>query len=240
MAEMNDYLEMQKAQYESRAGVAKIQPNGWILDEAVVGSYQQQEQFPYIVNIMEGIQEGSKDKTILEYGCGPGRNLLRLSKLFKVAIGVDISQANLENARKICDIKNIKNIILHKCDGKSVPLSNNSVDHAFSVICMQHICSYNIRRKILEELYRVLKPFGWLVCQFGFNDPDTIPAHYVGYYANKYDATDTNGACDCCVTDQVQLIRDLKSIGFNKTYVWHTHWVNDSNHTNWIWIRGQK
>jgi len=128
--------------------------------------------------------------------------------------------------------------------GDNVPFGSNMFDVVFEVICMQHICSYTIRSRIMDDLVRVTKPGGIMVMQLGFNKPP-LPVfnngnYYVGYYDERFDVQDTNGWCDCCVTDESQIINDFEKRGLKDIKTWHTTGVNDPNHDSWIWCCGTK
>ncbi len=241
---IGEYLSMQRLQYQRRAESAMVSKDG-IQFEAVVGSYDEQEKFPYDENILKHFNGDTKISTILEYGCGPGRNLLRLARKFKRVIGVDISEKNLHNARQFLTLNGIKDFDLILTPGDSIS-TLEKFDVVFEVICLQHICSYSIRKRILHDMYDVCKRGGLVVCQFGFNDK-TLPRSnyntrfYAGYCEDQFAGIeDTNGASDCCVTDSKQLIEDFQDIGLKDIETWHTGTVNDVNHDSWIWISGRK
>lgn len=60
------------------------------------------------------------------------------------------------------------------------------------------------------------------------------------YYDNKFDAKGTNGAHDVSITNEKDLIDDLKKIGF-KNYSSDIGLVGPGdNHKNWIWFRVKK
>lgn len=240
---IKEYLSMQRLRYDERAAPAIVVKDGVLPGtEGVVGSYDKQEAFPYDNNILRHFYDDERESAIFEYGCGPGRNLLRLAKLgFGIVAGTDISPYNIANAEKLLDLNGFKNRFLQHNDGCHIPCSDDLMDVVFEVICLQHICSYSIRSIILSEMARVTRPGGIMVCQFGFNSPNRIPSYYVDYKTDKHlGVTDTNGACDCCVTDERQLSDDFERIGMDVIEIWHTPWVEDPNHDDWVWIAGRK
>lgn len=241
----NAFLDFQREKYEQRAALAVVDKNR-IVNEAVVGSYAMQEAFPYDENILKYF-DGPYDE-VLEYGCGPGRNLLRLSSKFKLVAGTDISQKNIDNARKLLELNNVSNFDLFVTPGDTIPVRSGYYPYnlIFEVICFQHICSYSIRRNILRHMTRCCLSGGMIVLQMGFNDK-TLPRsnHNTRYYTYYYEEPldnipDTNGASDCCVTDPEQPVKDLKDLGMTDIKVWYTEGVNDINHDKWIWVSGRK
>lgn len=242
--EIETYLSMQRRQYEYRAGMAKVHKDH-IENEAVVGSYADQERFPYDENILKYFTGDTSKLSILEYGCGPGRNLVRLSKRFGHVAGVDISAKNIENARKLLELNKVKSFDLIVTTGDNIP-TQDQYDLVFEVICLQHICSYSIRKRILADMVRCCKYGGIVVLQFGYNTK-TLPKsnHNTRFYADYYDdqligIEDTNGAADCCVTDIEQPVKDLLELGLSDIKTWETATVNDVNHDSWLWLKGTK
>ena len=155
------YLGMQKAFYEREAGK-------WSLDnrDPVVGSYDQHNAFSeYDTKLFKEFD--TTDKVALEYGCGPGRNLVKFHNRFKRIDGVDISQVNLDKAKTNLDRHGIISN-LYLCDGKSIPVENETYDVVFSVICLQHIACYDIRFSIFKEAHRVLKTCGYFCFQMNY------------------------------------------------------------------------
>lgn len=227
------YLAMQKSQYNSEA-------SRWSLDfrDPVVGSYNQHNSFTdYDTYLFKDFD--TPGKVALEYGCGPGRNLIRYASRFQRVDGVDISPINIEKAKiNILDAKLDETIInLYTNDGSDIPVDDESYDVVFSVICLQHICVHEIRYKIMEEIYRVLKPGGYFCAQMGFGGR---PGNTSKYYDNIYEATATNGQHDVTIEDEELLKDDLTKIGFD-------HYKSDirdvgpgDNHAKWIWFQSQK
>ena len=89
----NKYTDMQKSHYEEEA-------SKWSLDNRnpVVGGFDQHNVWPdydeYLFKDVPNIQ----DKVCLDFGCGPGRNLIKFQNNFKAIHGVDIAEKNLEKA----------------------------------------------------------------------------------------------------------------------------------------------
>jgi SAM-dependent methyltransferase len=176
----------------------------------------------------------------LEYGCGPGRNLVKFADRFARVDGIDISHVNIEKACINVKANNIAEPNLYVTSGDNLSAIEDDVyDVVFAVICFQHICVHKIRFDILTDIYRVLKPGGKLCFQMGYGGKGEIPT--AGYYDNNYDAGSTNGHSDVSITDEQDLKGDLvDKIGF-------TNYRSDicdtgpgDNHKNWIWVQVQK
>lgn len=96
--------------------------------------------------------------SILDVGCGSGRMTKYMAFEFKRVYAVDISKEMITAGRKRLDT--LLNIDWHETDGQSLPLSDNTVDIAFSYLVFQHIKDKETVEKLLSEIYRVLKPHG--------------------------------------------------------------------------------
>jgi SAM-dependent methyltransferase len=242
---IKEYLGMQHQKYEERAATAVMTKNGVSPHtDGVVGSYIEQEKFPYDNNILKHFTKDLAESSVLEYGCGPGRNLIRLASKFRYLAGVDISEGNISNVKKLFQLNNLTHADFFVTSGDNIPIADKNFDLIFEVICLQHICSYTIRKRILTDMARVCSPGGIIVCQFGFNygmRNDHNTQYYVDYYTDKFTGMpDTNGASDCCVLEDSQLFKDFEDIGLKTIEIWHTPTVMDTNHDNWVWICGRK
>jgi len=229
---MNKYTKMQKQFYErAAAGMA-------------VGNHKEHNQNADYWDILLGdIKEVEKweGKKALDFGCGSGRNignLLNLAKWERVD-GCDISEANIINTKKYLIGLGYKEDKFNAVttDGTSLcPLEDKEYDFVMSTIVLQHICVYDIRFLILEDMYRVLNDGGLLSIQMGFG---TKKENTVGYYENFYDAQSTNSECDTRVEDPDELFKDLDKIGFKDI----KHEVRTSfsdSHGQWIYTKASK
>src|SRR6266436_8801474 len=87
------YSRMQKTFYE---GLATLSP------ESVVGFFDAHEEFPYEDFLLRNApRDGITTKLALDFGCGMGRMIKRMSPYFERVDGVDIAKPNIEAAKKI-------------------------------------------------------------------------------------------------------------------------------------------
>lgn len=231
---MNRYTRMQVIHYESEA-------SHWSPDnlDPVVGSFNAHNAWrDYEDFLFRDIEGDLKTKKVLDFGCGPGRNIVKFNNLFQQIDGVDIARINLENAHVWAKHNNItRPFALFLCNGIDLTgITDQSYDIVMSTICMQHICVYEIRLNYLKEFYRVLKPGGRVTIQMGFGEKHTAR----DYYDNNYEANSTNGNCDTKVTDPSQLEKDLTSIGFTD-FKYYIRPVGPGDyHQNWIFFSALK
>jgi ubiquinone/menaquinone biosynthesis C-methylase UbiE len=225
------YLEMQRRQYNDEA-------NRWNLGnkDPVVGAWGQHEAWPdYDEYLFKDIPDLNQ-KIALDYGCGPGRNLVRFSTKFKEIDGVDISSECIKKAKIYVESCGVKNVHCLTGSGDEIPITENDIyDVVFSVICLQHIAVHSIRFKLMKEFHRVLKPGGYFCAQMGFGGrPDSV-----GYYANEFDAPGTNGVRDVSIENEDYLKNDLSVVGFKDYKSWFRPVCSDL-HAQWIWFQARK
>jgi len=105
-----------------------------------------------------GIDENS---SILDLACGTGTTSFYLSKKYDCKItGIDISKSLIEIARKNLRESGIENKINFEVgDALKLPYPNNKFDF---VISQAFFILIDNKQKALEEIYRVLKPDGYL------------------------------------------------------------------------------
>ena len=99
-------------------------------------------------------------KSLADFGCGDGAILFGLQRkgLLNRAnsvIAIDLSETRLERVKK--NIANVETICSDVCDVKQ--LKDNQLD---LVICSQVIEHVDDDKKLLDEIYRVLKSGGYL------------------------------------------------------------------------------
>jgi len=230
----DDYLGMQNSYYDEYA--AK-----WSLDfrDPVVGSYDAHNSWSDYDNFLFKNFD-TTGLIALEYGCGPGRNLVKFSDRFARVDGIDISDVNIEKARLNVKANNIAEPNLYVTSGDNLSaIANESYDVVFAVICFQHICVHEIRFNILKDIFRVLKSGGKFSFQMGYGGKGGIST--AGYHDNNYDAGSTNGHSDVSIIDEQDLREDLvDKIGF----VNYKSDIRDTgpgdNHKNWIWVQVEK
>lgn len=226
MVTEQDYTAMQKRIYEAET------------PRMAVENHKQHNSNPdYWDILLKPLSLGDwSDKTVLEFGCGCGRNIENVLNNFAVkeAHGCDISSNNINYCNEYVKSTTGKtNFKFFTTDGQSLqPGESEAYDFIFSTIVLQHIPVYNIRKKILQDFYRCAKPSAIISFQMG---GPGLP-HYASYYDNVVHATTTNGGHDVAVTDPQNIVDDLTEIGFTDiSYVVRPSW-EDSGHNEWIFV----
>ena len=233
------YLDMERAFYADLVARSNFDTDAFTRSdtgELVVGSYVQHETMEYERWLLDGVAV-RRGAVALEYGCGPGRMILRLAPRFARIDGIDISKEVLDVAARRCaSLSAAPRLFL--TDGQTVPPSTEGAyDIAYSVICLQHICVYSVRRHILEGLFRALKPGGMLTFQMGYG-----PGHarMADYFDEFVEAPGTNGIADVGVLHPGEVAGDLSRVGFTDIAYALTPTGPGDTHAAWIFVRALK
>ena len=121
--------------------------------------------------------EGLPPFTILDFGCGPGRDLKTLAKLGHTAIGLDGAAefAAMARTTSACEV--------WQQDFLRLDLPSNRFDGIFANASLFHVPSQELPR-VLRELYAALKPAGVLFSSNprGENEEDWNGERYGAYH----------------------------------------------------------
>lgn len=135
-----------------------------------------------VVNLTK-VQRGSK---ILDVATGTGQQAFAFAKKGYEVIGIDISEAMLNVARKKNKYKNAK---FKVADATNLPFENNSFDVS-SISFALHDMPLSIREKVLKEMVRVTKSQGIIVVA-DYNLPEKkisgfLIYHFVALIESQY------------------------------------------------------
>jgi ubiquinone/menaquinone biosynthesis C-methylase UbiE len=229
----NKYTQMQKNFYDVSAS------------KMASTNHQEHNDNPDYWNILLGDLNDdniTKDSIGLDFGCGCGRNVYNLLKNWnwKRVDGVDISgyhiAASEQYLRQNGFTDKSKFYVNNGVDMQFLP--NEQYDFIMSTIVFQHIAVHEIRYKLKEEIFRILKSGGLFSFQMGFGKNSQHQT--VDYFDNYYDAAGTNSDCDVRIENVDDLIGDLKKIGFqNISYQIKPSWSN-AVHNEWIFVKAYK
>lgn len=93
----------------------------------------------------------------LDFGCGPGRNLVPLARRCASVTGVDVAPGMLAEAARVCDRAAVENVTLLEAD--AFWEASTSYDLVHSVLVFQHVAPRRGYR-LLDGLVRRLAPGG--------------------------------------------------------------------------------
>lgn len=230
---LKQYARMQKTFYDDSPADA----------EDIVGNYDYHENFPYETHLLH--LYGDIRKPVLadpqsargfEIGCGEGRMVRRMSRLLRQVDGADISKKMVRAARARTPDSDI--FLSSGTDCGEAP--SGAYDFAYCAISMQHICVYDTRARILDDIVRILRPDGCATLQFFFsryypycrtappatNDAFLVDIHHVDrlharWTENRWDAAGTNSACDVAFgTDDIPRVLEDFGRWFAQADVW--------------------
>lgn len=225
----NKYTQMQLNHYNNEAARWSEQNV-----EPVVGNFHNHNKWVDYENLFTRLHNQS-ELIGLDFGCGPGRNVVNYKGRFKRLDGVDISPVNIEKAIQYASNNGLDSIF-YVCNGTDLDIINdNEYDFVMSTIALQHICVHQIRYSIMKDVYRVLKGGGLFTAQMGYG-PKVPRKNSVDYYDNFWDAGKTNGGCDTRVESPSQLEDDLIAIGFKDFEYKILQTGPGDDHPNWIYF----
>jgi ubiquinone/menaquinone biosynthesis C-methylase UbiE len=124
-----------------------------------------------------------KDVSVLDAGCGNGRNLIYLSREFGMkGIGVDISAAAIAQARRAST-----DLPISYCVGNTgAPLPAPDASQALALDMMtSHFLTKAERGALRDELHRVLIPGGWLFMKTFLKNEDLHTAKLLKDYPGQ-------------------------------------------------------
>jgi len=124
---------------------------------------------------------------VLDFGCGVGRILNKMSERCGESYGVDISQNMLDFAREYIDNDSVT---LSLCDNEKIYLESNFFDLIYSFHVLQHIPTEQDLTNSLSEIYRVQKPSGISVLHFSrkTSEEDKQSGSFAGFRPTKANA----------------------------------------------------
>ena len=180
-------------------------------------------------------------KNGLDFACGKGRNVTNMLSLceWNRVDGVDISVKNIEFCKQNYINQNSEWYCNNGVDVSD--LNDNEYDFIMSTIALQHIPVYDIRKSLITDLLRTLKPGGLFSFQMGYGEGlDSPLGRRSSYYDNTYDASGTNSIHDVRVHNEQDVIDDLTNIGYVNVTTEVRESYSDSGHTHWIYVKAYK
>ncbi|MBU0471248.1 MAG: methyltransferase domain-containing protein [Nanoarchaeota archaeon] len=104
-----------------------------------------------------------KGFSVLDIGCGSGRTTFQLAKMGYKIIGLDLTPAMINSAKNFCKEFKMK-MDFRLGDATKLEFKNQSFDNAiFSFAGWDQVPGRKNRLKVLEEVYRVIRPNGYFI-----------------------------------------------------------------------------
>lgn len=115
---------------------------------------------PFFLDQIDFLKENNV-KSILDAGCGDGRNLIAFAELKFDVTGVDISDSGLKRCRDLSS--KYQNVTLKQEELEKLDLKEESFDAITCDFVLVHIREIE---KVINNFYRVLKPKGFVILEF--------------------------------------------------------------------------
>jgi ubiquinone/menaquinone biosynthesis C-methylase UbiE len=115
-------------------------------------------------------------RCIVDLGCGQGEDLVLLAGRARsdaVLIGLDAWPAQIEKARARCEDDRRISFLEHRIGSDPLPLPNESVDVVYSNNLLECVQQPEV---LVQEMHRILRPGGRIVCAHWDWDSQTIDA----------------------------------------------------------------
>lgn len=163
---------------------------------------------------------GTKKSTkILDIGAGTGRFVIPFSKMGFDTYGIDISQKMLDVI--INKTEKIQNLHLYNANAKNIPFQDNFFDFVTSYRVIIHIPDYE---KVIQEVYRVLKPNGYAIIEFNNKYSISSFGKLLRSFRRIFgfpEETDTQ------IVSQSMLIQSFNDIGFEVEKIYPQFFISE-------------
>ena len=219
----NRYTKMQKSQYKDGTS-----------------NHEEHNKNPDYWDILLGELKDNKkwqNKNALDFACGKGRNVTNLFNIcdWDSVDGVDISSGNIDFCNTSYKDQNSSWYLNNGIDVSD--LKSNHYDFVMSTIAFQHIPVYDIRKSLITDILRVLKPKGVFSFQMAYGKSIEKIKIISSYFSNEWDAVGTNSVHDVRIQSEKQVVDDLIQIGFSNIETYVRDSFSDSNHPKWIYVK---
>ncbi|MEI7832900.1 MAG: class I SAM-dependent methyltransferase [bacterium] len=128
-------------------------------------------------------------KTILDLGCGIGRDTCLLAASEFEVVGCDMAMSGLTHAQRIANEKHLP-IVFQQADARDLPFSDAQFDAVYCFGMLHEFTGENYQadiRTIMSEIQRVLAPQGLLALAMLSGDPQAGLPHVRLFTAEDLD-----------------------------------------------------
>jgi len=158
-------------------------------------------------------------RTVLDIGCGAGRDAVFLAQNGLRVVGLDAARSGLALARGRADAVSQEGILWVESDSRVLPVPSNSVDGVYCFGLLHEFVgetAENDVRRTMGEIRRVLKPAGVAVVAAAAGDPVLGLPHVQNFTEAMFD--EAVRAFHCIEKEQVD---DLGCTGRTDYKVWY-------------------
>lgn len=183
--------------------------------------------------------------SVLDLGCGNGRNLVYLANNFGIrGVGYDISKEAVAQAKKLHGDTNGSTPISFEARSiaEPLPLADNSQTIALDMM-VSHFLNKEERANLYKEVFRVLKPGGWLFMKTFLRDDDIHVERLIEEYPAPEEGSYIHpeiGVAEHVFTEQ-EITEDLSELFFiHKVTKSHRHKIDTGSKRRSMSIYAQK
>jgi ubiquinone/menaquinone biosynthesis C-methylase UbiE len=97
------------------------------------------------------------DGSILDVACGPGIVTAALAASVREVVALDLTPEMLEKARQRCGERGLANVAFEQGSATALPFADAAFDGVVTRLSIHHFAE---ARRVLDEIFRVLKPGG--------------------------------------------------------------------------------
>jgi ubiquinone/menaquinone biosynthesis C-methylase UbiE len=163
-----------------------FQSGGWLTDDSAdrydtqvevlfkgTANAMRRQALPQLFEVFTG--QDQRTLRLIDLGCGTGRFLDLVKQAWPrlPSLGLDLSEAYIRYSRRLLKPRSRINFVV--ANAESIPVPDNSVDAVTSIFTM-HELPPKVRRVVIKECERVLKPGGRLILLDSLQSGD-VPAY---------------------------------------------------------------
>ncbi len=157
-------------------------------------------------------------KNLIDLGCGTGRNSFCAAELGLNACGIDISSTAVREGIQYAKEKNIQVDLKVGSIGQKLPFKDESLDIALDVTSSNSLSEAE-REIYFEEMYRVLKPGGYVyvkaLCKEGDTNAKELLKKFPGRETDTYILPEQN------IIERVWTKKDITDLYSRKFKILH-------------------
>ena len=125
---------------------------------------------------------------VLDVATGPGYVALAFATVAREVVGIDLTEAPLQIARKNQAERGLKNVSFESADARQLPLEDGSFDIVVCRLTFHHLDS---PEQVLSEMVRVCRPGGKIAVQDMIASEQADRAEYYNHWERLRDASHT-------------------------------------------------
>lgn len=119
--------------------------------------HEAHENLQYVSNFFRK----KRVKSILDLGCGVGRNLIPLAKIGFDVSGIDYADEAIKQTKSLLEENKLRANLIEGDVYKKLPYEDHHFDAIVSIQVIQHAYETDLV-KAIKEIYRILKPNGYI------------------------------------------------------------------------------